>query len=225
MTPPIGAARAGVFGGAGAIPDSVVNRLPLNEGTGTSVEALVGSTDGTLFNDGTWVNDSAYPNGTAPAFDPANSDYASWSPRSTTPITWMFGVDADSFDSGDTWIIGHNFSPLLTYNGSEWEFITEGGSDSVSVSDSSPTDLRYISIRFDSNDLALDVYQSDTTTKVGTDTTTNPDTAFDTSTNYFGNRTDGGGGGLDGQFVGPFDIYDIFLTDSKLASNISAVYG
>jgi len=216
--------------GFGAIPDSVVNRLPLNEGSGTFVEASVGSADGTLNNGGTWVDDSAYPNGTAPAFNDADNDYATWTPRSTTPITWTVGVDVGSMSSGDNYIWGQNVAPLLSYNANNdnWRLVSEGGKEQTTVSESQSTvegSIRFLAARLDASDLKLDVYQSDATTKVGSSSASSPNTAFDGSTNYFGDREQGGGDGWDGQILGPFDVHDSTPSDSEIDNIIGSVYG
>jgi len=211
-----------------AIPDSVVNRLPLNEGSGTSATASVGNVNGTLNNDGKWESNNSYPNGTAPEFDVSSNDYGSWQPRAETPITWTLGVDLDSLESDANYIFGHNPSPYLSYDNSEnrWLAVDEGGSVILESSESKTNaqNIRYLAIRLDTNTLALDIYESDASTKVGSDSSNNPNTTFDTTTNYFGDRTTGGSG-INGNIVGPFDVHDEFVADSDLDNIMSIVYG
>jgi hypothetical protein len=211
-----------------AIPDSVVNRLPLDEGSGSSLSASIGGANGTLTNDEKWEDNSNYPNGTAPEFDTSSNDYGDWTPRAETPITWTFGVDLDSLNSGQNYVFGHATSPYLSYGetDAEWFVTDEGGATffSIGESNSNAQNIRYIAIRLDSNSLALDIYESDASTKVGTNSANNPATTFDTTTNYFGDRTSGGSG-INGNIVGPFDVHDSFVPDSDLDDVISNVYG
>lgn len=53
---------AGSSGGGDELPDSVVNRWPIDEGSGTTFADAIGTADGT-WNGGSWVSDSSYIGG------------------------------------------------------------------------------------------------------------------------------------------------------------------
>ena len=205
------------------IRDSVVNRLPLDEGSGTDVSDSVGNADGTLVNGGDWTTDSGFFGGTAPYFD-GGSEYGEWQPRTQAPITWTMRVRLDALDTVQ-YPFGHDLFPGVNYRSDEEEW---RGFDSdgfvVAVADGSSevtSNIRVLALRLDGDNMALDVWDSNGE-KIGTDSDTNPSTTFDGSTTYFGDR-EAGSLTIDGN-VDLFDVHDVFLSDSELSDVIQSVY-
>jgi len=210
------------------IPDSVVNRLLLDEGSGTELSDDVGSANGTLNNGGEWSDSSDFGEGTAPLFD--GSEDGVWQPRATTPIMWTMRVKADNLRNGNNWMMGHTVTPGLLYDGANdaWRGVSEGGVDVLTVAESQSSvegSVRILALRLDSADFKLDVYQADATTKVGSDSVSNPNTTFDDTTNYFGNRESAFSDGWSGNIDGPFDVHDSVPSDAELDDIIANVYG
>ena len=205
------------------IRDSVVNRLPLDEGSGTDVSDSVGNADGTLVNGGDWTTDSRFFGGTAPYFDGA-SEYGEWQPRTQAPITWTFRCVLDSLDTVQ-YPFGHNNHPSLNYRSDDeiWRFF-DGSGAFIDVTDPSSNvseSLRVLALRLDSNTQKLDVYDVGGN-KVGDNSASDPSTSFDGATTYFGDREDGGLT-IDGN-VDLIDVHDVFLSDSELSDVIQSVY-
>jgi len=217
-----------VFAG---IPDSVVNRVPFTEGSGTTAAATVGSADVTLNNGGDWISSGEFRGGTTAEFGASGED-GQWSPYTNIPITITTRVRIDpnglpspffnyiyyfqgSGDSG-AGLVG-------TPNSNEWIAADNNATNTARVGDSlNGGDVRILAYRLRSSEMRLDVYQKDATTKVGSASVSNPDTSFSSSTLTVGNdpsdRTFG-------DSIDLTDIYDVFLSDSQLDANIAKVYG
>lgn len=212
-----------------AIPDGVVNRLLLDEGSGTSVNDSAGSADGTLVNGGVWTDDPSFEGGTAPFFDGLN-DYGEWQPRAQAPITWTCRVKVanpldGSFSDNGVW--GHGSFPALVFNSDpgDWR-VYDADINSLTISESTASaegSYRIIAVRMDSSTLALDVYENDAVTKIGSDTLANPNTTFDGLTHYFGDYDPLNSSRPFGSNVDFIDIYDRFVTDIDVA--VAEVYG
>lgn len=220
---------AGIVGGPD-IPDSVVNRAPLDEGSGTSFADVVGDASGSLDNGGTWTSNSAFEGETAPTFDQSNIEGGSWNPRATAPVTYTFRVraDSDGLQTGDSSNHIFNFSsyPRVFYNTTtdEWT-VSDGADNRASLSESQSTlegSIRVVAFRLDSNSCDLDVYQEDATTKVGSASISSPNTSFDNATMEISKS---GNGSAWGDVIDLMDAHDTALSDSELDSVVADLYG
>ena len=216
----------------GVIPDSVVNRLALDEGDGSSVEDSVGSANGTLFNDEVWTDDAAFEGATAPFFDETD-DYAEWSPRTEAPITWTLRVRlADPPDLTDAaFVFGHNVHPGLRYqeDGSDeiWRGADADGGNRADVIDpvsNAQGDIRVIAYQLDSAKVGLDVWDGGGTHIGGDETTATTDTNFDGSTMFFGDVNDTATRPF-GDNIDLIDIHDqTFESFSEINGVVQQVY-
>jgi hypothetical protein len=215
-----------VFTAGPDVPDSVVNRAPLDEGSGTSFTDVVGDADGTLSQGGSWVSDSAFNGGTAPEFGDSG-DYGEWQARSSVPITVTCRVRKNPFkiSSRFYFIWGYNSLPKVGWdsNNNNWAAEDENNANRLTVSDSlSNGDVRILAFRLDSSEMALDVYQNDATTKVGSDSVSNPNTGFSGETMYIGDS----GPNKNNEWTDAIDfpdIHDEFISD--IDSMVAEVYG
>jgi len=199
---------------SGGIPDSVVNRLPMDEGSGSILNESVGNEDASM-NFSTWRNDPEYKGGTAPDADGSN-DNATWTPRSQAPITITCRTELDS--DGAIW--GFGVDPQIQISGGVWEAF-DVNNNTVSVSDGSATSaIRIVAFRLDSNNMSIDVYEDDASTKVGSGTLINPSTSFQSSTMYIWDRNSSAfpiAGAID-----LMDVHDTFVSD--IDTLVSDVY-
>jgi len=215
-----------VFIAGPVIPNNLVNRLPLDEGVGTSVSDSVGNANGTLTTGTDWESNTAFFGSTAPNFDAPKQEDGEWSPRSQAPITVTLRASLDT--ASDTpYLFGYNRAPALRRAfdfADSWTFWDGNFSNRAVVGDSfTDGEIRVFACRLDSSTIELDVWEEDGT-KVGNDSVSNPSTTFEGSTQYLGDRGDGKTANyLDGN-VDLIDVYDVFLTDQTLSDNISDVY-
>ena len=217
------------------IPDSVVNRAPLDEGSGTSFADIVGDATGSLDNGGTWTTDTAFEGDTAPTFDQNNAEGGSWDPRTTAPVTFTMRVRADPNGLQQSDGTNHIFrsgtgTPRVAYinNSDEWYVETPDGSTSrISEAQSAlEGSIRIVAFRLDSAEANLDIYDSDATTKIGSTTITNPGTSFSSTTiNLLRSPGSGSVGSSFGDVIDLIDAHDAKLSDSELDSTVQEVYG
>lgn len=205
------------------IPDSVVNRLPLDEGSGTSVSDTVGSADGTLSNGGTWVSDTAYRGDTAPSFDASNGDYGEWQPRTQAPITWTMRVRLDStFSESFPYVFGHDLYPAVFVDSgnNEWA-LRDTDTNDIRVSDSGlKGSVRILACRLTASQKAIDVYDA-SLNKIGSNSSSSSSDTFGSATMYFADRAPNSVP-LD-TVVDLIDVRDEYVSDIDVA--VSEVYG
>jgi hypothetical protein len=220
-----------VFSGT---PATLVNRAPLDEGSGTTFTDVIGSANGTLDNGGTFITSSAFRGGVAPTFDQSNGEGASWSPRAQAPVTYTFRVRADpnGFNTADSGhhIFSFNIDPRIFYltSNDEWE-VTDGAGTSARFAQSRSSlvgSIVIVTFRLDSSSCDMVVYESDATTKVGSASISNPNTSFASSTMELMRIP--GEGSINSPFGDVLDLCDVHnkrLSDSQLDDVVARVYG
>jgi len=215
-------------------PATLVNRAPLDEGSGTTFTDVIGSANGTLSNGGTFTTNSAFRGDVAPTFDQSNGEGASWNPRATAPVTYTFRVRADpngflTEDSGHH-IFSFDSVPRIFYNTSTNEWVVSDGADTrATFAESQSTlegSIHIVTFRLDSSSCDMVVYESDAATKVGSASISNPSTSFASSTmELMRIPGEGSTNSSFGDVLDLCDVHDTRLSDSKLDSVVADVYG
>jgi len=183
---PFGASRAGLMSVRGdAIPDSVTNRWPMDEGSGTTLADDVGSTNANLVG-GTWVSDTSSVGG-------SHTDYDGVDDRWDTPsfgingseYTFMTWVRWDSVNDLDTIASATDSSFrngwALTLDGSQnWRInhLDDSFDTAVSLSESPATETWYFAAAVGVDDEAT-IYVYDNNNLIATDSGTSTRTTGD----------------------------------------------
>jgi hypothetical protein len=186
----------------------------MDEGSGSALNPSVGSESASM-NFSTWRSNSEYRGGTAPDADGID-DNATWTPRSSVPITITCRTELDS--DGAIW--GFEADPQIQISGGVWEAF-DANNNTASVSDGSATSaIRIVAFRLDSNNMSIDVYEDDASTKVGSGSLSNPSTSFQSSTMYIWDR-DSSVFPIEGA-IDLMDVHDTFVSD--IDTLVSDVY-
>jgi len=214
------------------ILDSVVNRVPFDDGSGGTATASVGSADITLNNGGTWTSNPAFKGGTAAIYDQTDDGPSNWTPRSSLPITYTIRVRADAdglTGSNPANVIFRQDGgtrPELFYrtDNENWQLRDSNSSAKISQPQSTlEGSIQILAARIDTSTLALDIYEADAVTKVASDKAGSSTTDSDLTSQLELAGTGGDTGW--GDALDLIDVHDTFLSDSKLDSIVSEVYG
>lgn len=124
--------------GAGAIPDSVINHWPADEGSGQTLTDNVGSNDISLSFD-RWVTDSEFEGGVAPDFNDADGDDGTADANPTTQA-WSVKVVQDTAKTNGLILSNSDGNdPRLFYRDRNDKWVFDGGNAQIEVSESAST--------------------------------------------------------------------------------------
>lgn len=187
----------GVVKLASAIPDSVVVRLLMDEGSGTTLNDAEGNHDGMLNQDSWTTGDSTFRGDAAPFFDQVD-DYGYLDHGNPAELSVVIRVHvADDLSPGlaDKFVWSHQFSPGVSYNKSDeqWQFYDSEYSDQVAIQEAQSTiegSTRILAYRRGGGDFSANVYDN-SGTEIGNASAGSPSTTYQASRMYLGWGNDG----------------------------------